>query len=96
VNPEPWEIGGLPVVCHSPIDERHRATGYCRHIGPAGEIGPAAGLAVCGRPGEGFYLFRCGRDWRVIADTWHATAEEARWQGELEYEGVAATWQHHG
>jgi hypothetical protein len=92
MDPVPLKIGGLPVVCSSPIDGRHRPTGRCRHIGPEGEIGPAAGLAVCGRPGEGFFLFRCDGHWRVIADTWHATTEEALRQAEFEYERVSATW----
>src|SRR4051794_17930819 len=95
MDPAPSEIAGLPVVCSSPLDGRHRPTGHCRHVGLGGEIGPAAGLALCGRPEDGFYLFRCDRDWRVVADTWHATAEEAMRQAEFEYEGVSATSQHH-
>jgi hypothetical protein len=94
VNPTPAKIGGLPVVCYTPSDGRRRPTGRCRHVGPEGEIGPTMGLAVCGRPGEGFYLFRCDRDWRPLADTWHATVDEAMRQAEFEYEGVAATWRH--
>lgn len=96
MGPAPPEIGGLPVVCFSSIDGRHRPTGRCSHIGPAGEIGPAGGLAVCGLPGKGFYLFRCDRDWLPVADTWHATAEEAMRQAEFEYEGVSSTWRQHG
>ncbi len=48
MDPAPLQIGGLPVVCCSAIDGRHRPTGRCRHAGPEGEIGSAAGLAVCG------------------------------------------------
>jgi hypothetical protein len=67
-----------------------------RHATPAGPLGPFLGLAVCGRPREGVYLFYCDGDWRRIADTWHATTEEAMRQAELEFEGVSAAWQEHG
>ncbi len=96
MEPPPLEMSGLPVICYSPVDGRHRPTGHCRHAGPGGEIGPAKGLAVCGRPGDGFFLFSCDGSWSVIADTWHPTAEEARQQAEFEYEGVSNTWQHRG
>jgi hypothetical protein len=92
----PPQIGGLPVICFSPIDGRHRPTGHCRHLGPKGLLGPARGLAVCGYPGESVYLFSCDEGWMPFADTWHATVEEARRQAEFEYEGVSQTWQQHG
>jgi hypothetical protein len=92
----PAEISGLPVVCWSPIDGRHSPTGRCRHLCPQGLFGPAAGVAVCGRPEEGFYLFGCDANWRPVTDTWHETAEEARRQAEFEYEGVSATWRYNG
>ncbi len=96
MEPAPLEIGGLPVICSSPIDGRHTPTGYCRHATPAGPLGPFLGLAICGHPGEGLYLFRCDGQWRPIADTWHATVEEAKRQAEVEYEGVSGTWRRRG
>jgi hypothetical protein len=58
-------------------------------------FGPAADLAVCGRPGEGSSLFGCDGNGRPVTDTWH-TAEEAMRQAEFEHEGVSATWRQRG
>ncbi len=96
MGPVPQEIGGLPVICFTPIDDPHRPTGNCRHLGPGGVLGPARGLAICGRPDEGIYLFSCGEGWVPFADTWHETVEQAKGQAEFEYEGISATWQSWG
>ncbi len=96
MRPAPLEIGGLPVLCFSPIDERHQPTGQCRHVGPQGLLGPASGLAICGRPGESVYLYSCDKEWVPFADTWHATVEEVVVQAEVEYAGVSQTWQRGG
>lgn len=90
----PTTIDGAKVVCFSPIDDRHRPTGFCRHF-VLGELqGPAAYLVVCLYPGEsGFYLFYCNASLDVITDTWHEDLNAAKTQAELEYEGVSKTWQ---
>jgi hypothetical protein len=93
MGPTPLEIGGLPVICFSSIDGRHRPAGKCRHLTPCGLLGPAMGLAICGRPGEAVFLFSCDGNWLAFADTWHPTLEEAKRQAEFEYEGVSATWE---
>jgi hypothetical protein len=96
MGPAPREIGGLPVICFTPIDRQHRPTGKCRHISPQGLLGPARGLAICGRPCESVYLYSCDADWVPFTDTWHVTVEEAKRQAEFEYAGVSATWQSRG
>jgi hypothetical protein len=55
---------------------------------------PAAGLAICvyETGDEGFYLFYCDEEWRVVTDTWHETLEDAKSQAEFEYEGVNESW----
>jgi hypothetical protein len=95
MGPAPRKIGGLPVLWFSLIDGRHRPTGKCRHLSPAGLLGPANGLAICGRPGESVYLHSCDDGWAPFTDTWHQTVEEAKRQAEFEYEGVSRTWQKH-
>jgi hypothetical protein len=94
MGPVPHEIGGAQVLCFTPIDERHRFTGKCRHIVAGVLQGPAAGLAICRYPHTvGYYLFGCNAGWECITDTWHETVEAARAQAESEYVGVSATWQ---
>ncbi|MBL9085292.1 MAG: hypothetical protein JNK76_26035 [Planctomycetales bacterium] len=94
MKPYPAQIDGADVVCFTPIDERHRHTGNCRH-NVRGELqGPAAGVAICRYAGDsGYYLFGCDETWATITDTYHDTLEEAQRQAEFEYEGVAGTWQ---
>ncbi len=94
VGPAPEQIGGANVLLYTPIDERHRTTGYCRHIVAGVVQGPAAGLAICQYDGEEcFYLFGCDEGWSGVTDTWHRSIEEAKGQAEFEYEGVSATWE---
>jgi hypothetical protein len=96
MKPPPRQVGGADVICFSPIDGRHRPTGYCRHIVGSVVQGPAAGLAICKYEGEEcFYLFGCDSEWNTVTDMWHATLEDAKCQAELEYEGVSETWQQH-
>ena len=90
----PSNIAGAKVVCFSPIDERHRATGYCRHFVGGDLQGPAACIVVCQYPGEsGFYLFYCDARLNVITDTWHNDLDAAKSQAELEYNGLSQTWE---
>ena len=93
--PPPPLIAGLPVVCYTAIDGRHRATGATRHVVGGVLRGPAAALAVC-RDSGGFYLFYCDAAWEAVTDTWHATLQDALDQAEFEYAGTSATWQRAG
>lgn len=92
--PPPDFLDNAKVVRWSVIDDRHCATGNCRHV-VRGELqGPAAGLAICRYDDEtAFYLFGCDAVWNVVTDTWHETLDDALKQAELEYEGITATWQ---
>jgi hypothetical protein len=93
VDLPPLTIDGANVICYTPIDERHRHTGNCRHVARGVLQGAAAGLAICQYEGEdGFYLFGCDARWQTITDTLHQTLEEATEQAEYEYEGVSKTW----
>jgi hypothetical protein len=77
----------------TPVDERHRRTGCCRHIVAGDRQGPAAGLAICSYDGEpGCFLFGCDANWESVTDTWHPTVEEAMRQAEFEYEGITPAW----
>ena len=91
----PAEIDGARVILASTIDDRHIATGNCRHLASGSALGePYGGLAICQYPNDGgVYLFHCDTDWNVIADTWHASVPDAQSQAEFEFEGVSATWQ---
>lgn len=76
----------------SPIDNRHRPTGNCRHIVPSVVEGAAGGLAIGRYAGEtAYYLFGCDAEWNTLTDTWHETLEDALSQAEPEYEGVSQT-----
>jgi hypothetical protein len=89
----PRMIDGAKVICFTPIDLRHRATGNCRQIIAGVAQGQAAGLAVCQYEGEdGFYLFGCDVDWNCITDTWCPTLDEVLAQAEFEYVEVSKTW----
>ena len=77
----------------SPIDNRHRPTGNCRHIVPGVLEGAAGGLAIGQYAGEtAYYLFGCDDAWKTLTDTRHETLEDALRQAEFEYEGVSKTW----
>ncbi len=89
----PTTFNGAKVICFSPIDERHRTTGSCRHFVRGDLQGPAAYLLVCQYPGEeGFYLFYCDEGLKPITDTWHRDLSAAKSQAEFEYNGVSQTW----
>ena len=89
----PPTVAEAKVVCFSAIDERHQATGFCRHF-VRGELqGPAAYVVICQYPGEAaFYLFYCDASVNVITDTWHEDLDAAKAQAEREYKGVSTTW----
>jgi hypothetical protein len=97
VSTIPSEIGGARVLYYTKIDERHRATGNCRHSVGGQIMGAAAGLAICQyHDDHSYYLFYCDPAWNVITDTWHETTEDAMEQAEFEYEHVSATWERAG
>jgi hypothetical protein len=89
----PASISDASVICYTPIDARHRATGKTRHAVGGAVQAAVPGLAICQYPEDsGFYLFYCDAEWAPITDTWHASIEEAKHQAEFEYQGSAATW----
>ena len=89
----PVEIGEDAMLWFTPIDDRHRPTGNCRHFTPSGVVGVATGLFICGRDKGPVILHRCDADWVSLADTWHETVAEAKRQAEFEYAGSQVTWQ---
>jgi hypothetical protein len=93
MNPVPDMIDGAAVLWFTPIDERHRHTGYCQHFVGGSLLGAASGLAICqyGNNGE-FYLFYCDTNWNALSDTCHESLERAQGQAEAEYEGSSETW----
>ncbi len=88
----PKEIDSFPVICYSPIDERHRFTRNTRQIVNGELMGAMSGLAICRAAESEFYLFSCDSDWNTVTDTWHESVEDAKKQAEFEYEGVGKTW----
>lgn len=61
---------------------------------PPGDSRVAAEAAlVLVRPdvGDGVFLLHCNRAWEQLADTWHATVDEARRQAAFEY-GPELAW----
>jgi hypothetical protein len=92
-KPAPTLIGGLKVICYTPIDGRHRFTAQTRQVVGDQLMGSMSGLAICrSDEGKGFYLFGCDADWSSVTDTWHQSLDEAKNQAEWEYEGVNQTW----
>ena len=76
-----------------PIDERHRATGACRHYHDGQVVGVASWLAICRfDEGDACYLFRYHAAMDRYSDTFHESVEDAKHQAEFEYEGVSSTW----
>jgi len=93
MTPAPKTVGGFPVVCYSPVDERHRFTGQTRQVVQGVLMGAMSGLAICQLPdSQQFYLFGCDGDWNVVTDTCHQSLDDAKEQAEYEYEGVSQTW----
>ena len=89
----PATIGGATVLRYSPIDQRHRHNGSCKHFVAGRLVGPTAGLAICQYPNDsGFYLFGCDECWNSVTDTYHDTLADALHQADFEYEGVSITW----
>ena len=41
---------------------------------------------------DGFYLFSCDSEWRVMFDTNHETLDEAHRQAEFEHSGISESW----
>ncbi|MEI2733765.1 MAG: hypothetical protein V9G24_02440 [Rhodoblastus sp.] len=46
------EVGGVQVICWSPIDDRHVVTGSCHQSRDGATVSPYAGVAIAQRPGE--------------------------------------------
>lgn len=93
----PKTVGTFPVVCYSPIDERHRFTANTKQWVGDTLMGAMVGLAICQPTGaRGFFLFGCDSEWGVLTDTWHQSLDEAKDQAEYEYEGIRQTWIHVG
>ncbi|MGD0260392.1 MAG: hypothetical protein ABSD29_11280 [Verrucomicrobiota bacterium] len=86
-------IEGAKLILWTPIDDRHRATGGCRHYHDGQIAGVASWMAICRfDEGEACYLFRYHPDSNRYSDTFHESVEEAKHQAEFEYEGVSKTW----
>lgn len=64
--------------------------------GPDGPelIPPPSSLKIepPGEKGDGYLLLRLDPSGTCLADTWHATLEEAKAQAEFEYEVVPSSW----
>ncbi len=91
---EPPDIlNGAQVVCFTPLDERHAATGGTRHFRDGKQQTGFAGLVIARYPGQyGFYLFYCDQEWSVKNDTLHESLDDARAQAEFEFRGTSGTW----
>jgi hypothetical protein len=86
-------IEGAKVILWTPIDDRHRATGGCRHSHNGQFVGAASWMAICRfDEGEACYLFQYHPDSDFYSDTFHESIEDAKHQAEFEYEGVSKTW----
>lgn len=69
MTPPPSTLDGARVLRYAIIDDAAVPTGNTLHRLGAMVVGPAAALAVGQyEPGEGFYLFSCDGEWRVVTD----------------------------
>ena len=86
-------VGEAKVVLYSPIDQRHRHTGECKHEISGVVMGRAKWAAICQYGNDpGYYLILCYES-DDLSDSYHETIDEAREQAEFEYEGVTQTWE---
>ena len=76
----------------------NRATGRTLHT-VAGPGGPEAipdpsslKIEPPEKEGDGYLLLRLDASGTCLADTWHATLEEAKTQAEFEYEVAPSAW----
>lgn len=87
------EVGGVQVICWSPIDDRHVVTGSCHQSRDGATVSPYAGVAIAQRPGETMaFLFYCDTRWRPVTDTFHMSIARAKEEAEREFNGVCKTW----
>lgn len=91
VNPPPPIVGSARVVLWASLDAPLASDDAHRRIAGRLADGPVVALAICVCE-DGCFLFRCNASWQVVADTWHASLEEARGQAEFEHEGLALNW----
>lgn len=89
----PSHLDKAKVLAYAVLDDRQLPTGKCRHVVGGIEVSDFAYLAICQYDGDdGFYLFYCGVEWKVVTDTFHFTMDEARDQAEMEYQNISSTW----
>lgn len=87
------EVGGVQVICWSPIDDRHVVTGSCHQSLNGASVSPYAGVAIAQRPDEATaFLFYCDDRWRPVTDTFHMSIAKAKEEAEREFNGVGKTW----
>jgi len=86
-------ISNARVICWSPLDSRHIATGSCRTTVDGKTASPYAGVAIGQRPGDPMtYLFFCDEQWTPVTDTYHPNIGRAKEEAEIEFNGVSKTW----
>jgi hypothetical protein len=91
----PEVLDGLRVVAWAVIGHGARFTGQTRHLNPQGEILRGRYLVIArDDQSKGWCLFHCDAEWKVKADTWHASLAEAQSQAKFEVEGVEEHWRY--
>jgi hypothetical protein len=88
-------VGELHVVVWATIEPGVTPTGRTRHLSTDGPL-PTADAVVITKDSKsgGWFVFHCDTEWKVNADTWHASLAEAQAQAAFEFEGITAQWRY--
>jgi len=92
IDEAPTELDGARVLFAAILGPGVRPTGRTRHIAVGEPIEAVECLLICEEPNNGLFVYYCDAQWRVLADTWHASVADAMAQAEFEFAGVRDHW----
>jgi hypothetical protein len=95
LEPVPDSIDSAKIILYTDIDNRHIKTDNTKHIVAGQAITEISGLTICKYDDtDGYYLFYCDENWKVLNDTFHDTLELAKQQAEFEFKNSISTWRY--
>lgn len=89
----PDKIDGMNVLSFVRIDKQRQQAEDASSSRHVIKQEPAQTLVVAHDPsGCGFYLFECGANWNVLADTWYEYLDAAKDQPDIESSMMSSGW----